>query len=103
MTIGDIQVLQSSGLNSPREGPQASGVEQAARNREIVRAIKTINEGGGLGPTSELRFAIDRSSGQFLIRIVDRVTHEVISQVPPEAMLRAAEVLRQLKPGERIA
>jgi flagellar protein FlaG len=104
MTIGDIQVQQASGLSTPREGPQASiGPEQAARNREVVRAIKTINEGGSLGPSSELRFAIDRDTGQTLIRIVDRVTNEVISQLPPEVALRAAEVLKRLQHGERVA
>ena len=104
MTISDIQVQQASGLTAPREGPQASiGPEQAARNREIVRAVKTINEGGGLGASSELRFAIDRDTGQTLIRIVDRVTNEVLSQVPPEVALRAAEVLKQLQNGDRIA
>jgi len=104
MTIGEIQVQQSSGLSTPREGPQASiGPEQAARNREIIKAIKTINEGGGLGPSSELRFAIDRDSGQTLIRIVDRITNEVLTQVPPEVALRAAEVLKQIQQGVRIA
>jgi flagellar protein FlaG len=104
MTIGEIQVQQASGTNTPREGPQASiGPEQAARNREIVKAAKTLNEGGGLGPSSELRFAIDRDTGQTLIRIVDRITNEVISQVPAEVILRAAEVLKQIQQGERIA
>jgi flagellar protein FlaG len=50
-----------------------------------------------------LRFAIDRDTGQTLIRIVDRITNEVISQVPAEVILRAAEVLKQLQQGERIA
>jgi uncharacterized FlaG/YvyC family protein len=102
MTINEVLALQTVEAASPQEGPSGSAREQAARNREIVKAIKTINESGGIGASSELRFAIDRDTRQALIRIVDRVTNEVIGQVPPEALLRAAEVLRELREvGER--
>ena len=103
MTTSEVQAVQSSGVGVVRQGPQGPGIEQAAKNRELIKAIKTINEGQGLGPNSELRFGVDPGTGQPLIKIVDRVTNEVISQVPPEVTLRAAEILRQLEQGERIA
>ena len=74
-----------------------------AKNREVVRAVQTINEGDGAGLGNELRFAIDHDSGEPIIRIVDRVTDEVITQVPSESVLRTAEVLRDLAHGERFA
>lgn len=103
MAIAEIQASQVSRQIAPREGPQGRGPEEAAKNRELIKAIKTINDGGSLGPSSELRFGFDKITGQPLIKIVDRVTNEVIAQMPSEGALRAAQVLRELNEGERIA
>ena len=103
MPTSEVGAVQSSDVNAARQSPQGQSGEQAAKNRELVKAIKAINEGQELGPNSELRFAFDRGTGQPLIKIVDRVTNEVISQLPPEVILRAAEVLKQLSEGERVA
>ena len=101
MSIAEVQVAGSARTGS--DFPEARGAEQAAKNREIARAVKVLNEGGGVGVGSEVRFAIDQNSGDALIRIVDRVTDEVIRQIPSESVIRMAEVLRSLGPGERLA
>lgn len=98
-----MQSLSPSYDAATREGPRGTSPEQAAKNRELVKAIKAINESQGLGSTSELRFSFDKDSGQPLIQVVDRVTNEVITQLPPEVTLRAAAVLKQLSKGERVA
>ena len=103
MAIAEIQASQVSRQVAPHEGPQGRGSEEAAKNRELIKAIKTINDGGAFGPSSELRFSYDKATGQAVIKIVDRVTNEVIAQVPQEGALRAAQVLRELNQGERIA
>ena len=100
MTIAETQGLRDVAPRRSGDGPSA---EAASRNREIERAVKTFNEGGGAGANSELRFAIDNETGQALIRIVDRTTDEVITQFPPESTLRTAEILKRLQPGDRIA
>ncbi|MDA1315373.1 MAG: flagellar protein FlaG [Acidobacteria bacterium] len=97
MSTTEIQGLSAQQSLSTREGPQGNSPEQAAKNRELLKAIRTINEGGAVGPSSEVRFAFDRETGQPLIKIVDRVTNEVITQVPREVTLRAAEILEQLR------
>ena len=102
MTIGEVQSIRSAEAATGRDA-LSRDAPQAARNREIARAVREVNEGGGVGPSSELRFAIDRDSGQPLIRIVDRVTDEVITQIPPEAILRIAEMIKQMGPGDRFA
>ena len=38
-----------------------------------------------------------------VIKIVDRVTNEVITQVPSEVTLRAAEILKELRAGGTLA
>jgi flagellar protein FlaG len=103
MSTVQIQALGAQQSPSAREGPQGTSPEQAAKNRELLKAIHTINEGGGVGPSSELRFAFHPETGQPLIKIVDRVTNEVITQVPPEVTLRAAEILSQLRGGDTLA
>ena len=103
MTITEAQVSQTSRANNDRGGPEGAAPEQAARNRELIKAIKTINDGGSLGTSNEVRFGFDRDSGQALIKIVDRVTNEVITQLPPESALRTARILKDLNSGERLA
>lgn len=104
MTIGEIQgALGAAAVSDAGRRSDPINPEQAAKNREIAKAVKAINEGGGVGPSSEAHFSIDEATGQPLIKIVDRLTNEVITQFPPETALRTAEILRSLQPGERIA
>jgi flagellar protein FlaG len=103
MTIGEVQQIRASGIDIQRESPQGPGLDKAVRNREVARAVRTLNEAQAVGASSELRFAVDRVTGESLIRIVDRATNEVITQVPPEAALRLAAVLRDIQEGTFIA
>ena len=103
MTIGEVQQIRASGVDVQRESPQGPGLDQVSRNREVARAVQTLNEAQAVGASSELRFAVDRVTGESLIRIVDRATNEVITQVPPEAALRLAAVLRDIQEGAFIA
>ncbi|MBI1354004.1 MAG: hypothetical protein GC160_06635 [Acidobacteria bacterium] len=100
MTITDVTATRDL---ASRTATSAKDGEKAGRNREIAEAVRKINEGGGLGANSELQFSVDEGTGQPLIRVVDRITEEVITQFPPESTLRTAEVLKSLRPGDRIA
>ncbi len=100
MTIGPLPAAAQTALTEAQEGPEASTREQAARERELRKAIRAINENAVFGPGSELRFATDRETGRRLIRIVDRTTNEVINQIPSEEVLRMAALLAHLTEGE---
>jgi uncharacterized FlaG/YvyC family protein len=63
----------------------------------VVSAIKGINEAGLLGNNNELTFSLDRSTRQMVIKIVDRVSGEVVEQIPRESVVRLAENLHQPK------
>ncbi len=96
MTINQIQgAYGSPGLEPLSPGGPAT--EQAARNREIARAVRNINEQQVYGPGSELRFSVDHQTGHSLIRIVDRSTNEVLTQIPPEEVIRLSARLSQLR------
>jgi flagellar protein FlaG len=72
-------------------------VDQAAENRQVVQAVKAINGAEMFGPENELRFQKDPETNRFVVRVIDRKTREVVSQVPDEYVLRLAEDMK--KPG----
>ena len=63
---------------------------ELAQNRELIQAVKALNEAQLLGQNNELTFLLDRESHRPIVRIVDRATGEVIQQIPPEYILQLA-------------
>ncbi len=76
----------------PSEAPTIAG-DRAAENREVIRAIKALNATEMFGKENELLFQLDPRTQRMLIRVVNPRTREVISQVPPEYVLRLAAEL----------
>jgi flagellar protein FlaG len=73
---------------------QAIPVDRAAENREVVQAVKALNGTEMFGQGNELTFQMDAQTKRMVIRVVNRQTKEVLSQVPPEYVLRLAEDLK---------
>ena len=73
--------------------PYQRPAEMHAEDRELIRAVKKLNESGFLGSNSELTFVLDRNTKRPLVRIVDRETKEVLQQIPPEYVLRLVNEL----------
>ncbi len=69
-------------------------VEQPPEHREIIQAVKALNAAEMFGQQNELLFHMDRQSRRIVVQVVNRQTQEVITQVPPEYVLRLAEDLR---------
>lgn len=67
--------------------------DQATQGREVVQAVKALNQTEMFGQDNQLEFQRDQSSRRMVIRIVNRKTNEVVSQVPPEYILRLAQEL----------
>ena len=67
--------------------------EQAANNRNLIQAIKAVNEAGTFGDNNEITFQIDRNSRRPVVQIIDRSTKKVVEQIPPEYILQLAETL----------
>ena len=61
--------------------------------RELIRAVKAINQAELFGSDRELTFVFDRETHRALVRIIDRETKEVITQIPPEHALQMAREL----------
>lgn len=63
-------------------------------NRKIIRAVHEVNDSGTLPTSHELVFSLDRQSRRPVIKVVDRLTNEVVQQIPNEQILRLAEDLK---------
>lgn len=103
MNIGPLPAAVGTVRTEPKNNPEGAALEQTAKNHELAKAIRALNENAVFGPGSELRFSVDRETGRSLIRVVDRVTHEVLNQIPPEAVLRLAAELSELGGHTRLA
>jgi flagellar protein FlaG len=64
-------------------------------SRDVVQAVKALNQTEMFGQDNELEFQRDQVSRRMVIRVVNRKTEEVVSQVPPEYVLRLAEDLKK--------
>jgi len=71
----------------PQTSPLLS-VETAQR-QQLRQPGTIVNESGSLGK-NQIVFSVDRATHRPIIRIEDRVTHEVILQLPAEYLLRLA-------------
>ena len=70
-------------------------VNKPSENRDVVQAVKAVNGTEMFGPENELRFQKDPESKRMVVRVVNRKTREIVSQVPAEYVLRLAEDLRR--------
>ena len=74
--------------------PPVVPVDRAAEAREVVKAVKAVNGTEMFGPENELRFQKDEHTQKMVMRLVNRQTSEVVSQVPEEYVLRLSEDLK---------
>jgi uncharacterized FlaG/YvyC family protein len=68
--------------------------DHAAENRDIVQAVKAVNNAELLGQENQLQFQRDQQTQRMVIKMVNRRTNEVISQIPAEYVLRLSEDLK---------
>ena len=66
-------------------------VDNGAEAREVVKAVKAVNGAEMFGPENELRFLKDPHTQRIVVRLINRKTSEVVTQVPAEYVLRLAD------------
>ena len=89
MEISSVQSQIITSAVTPMTTP-----EKTAEQRELVSAVKALNAAELFGSNRELSFMFDRETRRPVIRIVDRNTKEVITQIPAEYVLRMAQQAR---------
>ena len=89
----DLTAIGSAaGAHAP--APTAT-VDKTAEKREVVQAVKAVNGTEMFGADNELRFQKDPETNRFVVRVINKKTREVLSQVPEEYVLRLAEDLKR--------
>jgi uncharacterized FlaG/YvyC family protein len=86
----EVTSIQPTAI-APAASAQVS-VAEAAQRRQLLEAAQSVNESGVLGQ-NQLVFFLDRQTHRAVIRLVDRTTQQVVSQIPPEYVLRLAQDL----------
>ncbi|HUD98682.1 MAG TPA: flagellar protein FlaG [Bryobacteraceae bacterium] len=69
--------------------------DKAAENRQVVQAVKALNKTEMFGDDNGLEFEKDAQTQRMVVKVVNRQTKDVISQIPLEYVLRLAEDLKQ--------
>ena len=82
---------------APAQSIPVDQTDKSAQNRDVVQAVKAVNSAEMFGD-NELEFQRDPHTHRMLIRVVNRKTKELISQIPPDYVLRLAENLKMPKP-----
>ncbi len=90
----DVTGVNRSGPAAPASVPTAP-VEANRQDREVIQAVKALNGAELFGEQNELEFRRDPQTQRMVVRLVDRNTREVMSQIPPEYVLELAADMRQ--------
>ena len=91
----DVTAVDRS-VSVPAPTVPTEPADKAVANREVVQAVKALNSTEMFGD-NELDFQRDPQTQRLVVRVVDRKTKEVISQVPPQYVLALAESWKQTK------
>ena len=90
----DLTAINSGATGAHAPAPAVT-VDKTAEQREVVQAVKAINGAEMFGPENELRFQKDPETNRYVVRVINRKTREVVSQVPEEYVLRLVEDLKK--------
>lgn len=77
--------LDSATVNPPQ--PPVNDEASEASNQAPKEQLPSLDY--------RLAFKIDESSGKVLVQVLDSITGQVVRQIPPEEMLRLAQMIRQ--------
>lgn len=89
----DIAATNPAALSLAVSIQQTQSGELQAEKREIVQAVHALNKAESFGPHKELTFSLDRETKRPVLKIVDRKSGEVVTQIPSEQVLRLAKQL----------
>lgn len=68
----------------------ARAIDRSPTTETVRRAVEQLNAGPLAAERLELRFVHDAGRNRSVIQLVNRETHEVVRQLPPEDVLRIA-------------
>jgi uncharacterized FlaG/YvyC family protein len=90
----DVNTLSRITQVAPPEATPVS-TDNASQNRQVVQAVKALNKSEMFGEDNNLEFERDPESKRMVVKVVNRTTGDVVSQIPPEYVLRLSESFKQ--------
>jgi len=90
----DISRIENGSPPKPAENTTAQPSAVVAQRSKLATAMQAINASNILGADNELTYVIDRATSMMAFRVIDRATHQVVAQLPPESVLRLAQELQ---------
>jgi len=93
-----MDIASVNGATVPVAPAQEVPPQNAAENRNVIQAVKALNQTEMFGQDNHLTFQRDPESQRLVIKVVNSQTHEVVLQIPPEYVLNLAEGLKQPSP-----
>ena len=89
----DVNALNRITQALPAEAT-AIPTDQASQNRQVVQAVKALNKSEMFGEDNDLVFQRDQDTQRMVVKVINRTTKDVVSQIPPEYVLRLAADLK---------
>lgn len=98
-TRSDLPVTSNQAAASVVPQAQAvSPASQAAAQEQVKNAVERVNEVVQKLPHgSSVEFTVDKDTSHNVIKVIDKVTDEVIRQFPSEEVLTIAKALDRLQ------
>jgi flagellar protein FlaG len=91
--------MDVNSLNRIAQGSPAAATpipaENVSQNRQVVQAVKALNKSEMFGEQNDLEFQKDPGTKKMVVKVVNRSTGEVVSQIPAEYILRLANNPKQ--------
>ena len=85
--------MEIAGTNTSNISLAQNSDPASTANRELVRAVNTVNAVKAFGSGKEVTFQMDVSTRTLVIRIIDKETNQVVDQIPAEYILQLAASL----------
>jgi flagellar protein FlaG len=89
----EMDSLRAAQMHGAMAQTSAAPAERRVDRPELIQAVRAVNESAMFGDEYELTFSMDRGSRRTLLQLVNRETREVVRQIPPEYVIRAAREL----------
>jgi uncharacterized FlaG/YvyC family protein len=90
----DVNTLSRITQVAPPEATPVSK-DNASQNRQVVQAVKALNKSEMFGEDNNLEFERDPGTKRMVVKVVNRTTGDVVSQIPPEYVLRLSENIKE--------
>ena len=90
---GEVEMELSSSrisLAAPSDVPVHERRLELQEQKQLIQAVKRLNETELRGTNHELRIVVDMESQKPSVQLVDRETQEILQEYPPKSVLARA-------------